>query len=82
MSSSEPIGKPSILRNSGSFSFSRSYSKRYSRRAPSLSKVMPRHSTGPPVPRVGRSGEYPSSSCMRCPAKSILLFKTVSPPIL
>jgi len=48
MSSSDPRGNPSILRNPGSWSFSFNLSKKYSRRAWSFGNVMPRHSTGPP----------------------------------
>lgn len=47
ISSSSPIGKPSMFLNSGSLSFSRSSSVKYSRRASSLSKVMPKQVTGP-----------------------------------
>src|SRR5579883_611009 len=47
MSSSEPIGKPSIFRNAGSLSFSASSFRKCSRRASSLGNVCPRHSTGP-----------------------------------
>src|SRR5690606_39142383 len=47
MASSVPCGKPSILRNAGSFSFSASSLVKCSRRACSLGNVWPRHSTGP-----------------------------------
>ena len=45
MSSSSPAGKSGRRRSSGSFSFRRS--RKYSRRASSDSKVIPRHSTRP-----------------------------------
>ena len=44
---SSPIENPTILRNSGSLSFWRSFSKKNSRRFSSFSKVVPRHLTGP-----------------------------------
>src|SRR5579871_1461873 len=47
MSSSSPTGNPSVLRNAGSLSFSRSFARKYVRRASSVGNDMPRHSTGP-----------------------------------
>src|SRR6266480_3670464 len=47
MSSSLPIGNPSIFRNSGLLSFTASSFKKCSRRASLLEKVWPRHSTAP-----------------------------------
>src|SRR5690242_10628600 len=48
MSSSESAsGNPSVRRNAGSFSLSRSNAVKCSRRAASLSNWWPRHSTGP-----------------------------------
>src|SRR5690606_23489338 len=46
MSSSLPMGKPSILRNSGSCSLLRSSSVKWARRASSFSTAMPRQVTG------------------------------------
>src|ERR1017187_1525458 len=46
MSSSSPVGNPSIFRKAGSFSFSLNFSRKYCRRASSFGNLIPKHSTG------------------------------------